>query len=291
MLIELMDILIWPIVVIIIGCLFRKNIGKLISKIKGIEYSQGNFKVFFEDSLKEVKTTLELPETTKTLPYVSDPKASILGAWIDLEEAAKKKLAELHALPDKATFKNTELAYLESKGTFPPKIESSIQSMRMLRNQIVHYSSEDISEKDAQDYIRIIGEIKKFIDGIHGLPAVQLNAITMIMYELAHLIDSGKHTNITINEIHGYIEDETILDFIANLEGANNLKGILGSELWKGFDRFYIKSLKSIYYGYAGDERRRWGIENSGLCLLLAWTIEIIKMGAGWHPDENLSEL
>jgi hypothetical protein len=35
--------------------------------------------------------------------------------------------------------------------------------------------------------------------------------------------------------------------------------------------------LKSILGGYAGDERRKWGVENSGLCLLLAWTNELIQ--------------
>jgi hypothetical protein len=41
-----------------------------------------------------------------------------------------------------------------------------------------------------------------------------------------------------------------------------------------------------MYGGYAGNERRKWGIENLGLCLLLAWTNEIIQQGSGWYPSE-----
>jgi len=41
-----------------------------------------------------------------------------------------------------------------------------------------------------------------------------------------------------------------------------------------------------MYEGYAGNERRKWGIENLGLCLLLAWTNKIIQQGSGWYPNE-----
>jgi len=91
--------------------------------------------------------------------------------------------------------------------------------------------------------------------------------------------------------VHRHIEDGSILQFIAGFDDAHELKGVLESDLWRGFDRFYTQSLQSIYYGYAGDERRKWGIQNSGICLLLAWTNEIIQMGSGWHPTTNLSEL
>lgn len=173
----------------------------------------------------------------------------------------------------------------------PPKIETAMQNLQMLRNQIAHYPPEAVSNIDANEYIRIKDEIKKTIDAIQGVPAVQLNAIAMIMRNLSSVIDGGAYNHITISEVHQHIEDETILHFIADMDGANELKGILGSDLWKGFDRFYTKSLKSIYYGYAGNERRKWGIENSGLCLVMAWTVGIIQMGSGWHPNENLSEL
>jgi hypothetical protein len=44
--------------------------------------------------------------------------------------------------------------------------------------------------------------------------------------------------------------------------------------------------LQRMCNAYSGDERKKWGVENSGLCLLLAWTNEIIQQGSGWHPRE-----
>lgn len=47
-------------------------------------------------------------------------------------------------------------------------------------------------------------------------------------------------------------------------------------------DRAYVadeisQEWQSLYSGYSGSERRKWGVENNGLNLLLAWTNEIIQ--------------
>lgn len=47
------------------------------------------------------------------------------------------------------------------------------------------------------------------------------------------------------------------------------------------FERAYEEKMNQIYNAYAGDERRKWGVQNLGLCLVLAWTNEIIQWGEG----------
>ena len=54
------------------------------------------------------------------------------------------------------------------------------------------------------------------------------------------------------------------------------------------FEGNYVRHLQSIYGGYAGQERRKWGVENKGLCLLIAWTTEIIQRGSGWQANEDV---
>ena len=39
--------------------------------------------------------------------------------------------------------------------------------------------------------------------------------------------------------------------------------------------------LNDILAAQRGNERRKWGIENSGLCLLVAWANEIMQREAG----------
>ena len=56
---------------------------------------------------------------------------------------------------------------------------------------------------------------------------------------------------------------------------------------YSAFVEYYHEQMYQIFGGYAGNERRKWGVENLGLCLLLAWTNEIIQQGAGWYPNNQ----
>ena len=132
--------------------------------------------IFLSFYVNSWSTTLTENDNEKLL-HLSDPKQSILQAWNDLEIAAKRKLDELQIDLRKNGFKNTELSYFEYKGALPPKTEAAIQNMRILRNQIAHYPSKAISEKDAHDFINVVKKIEKTIDAIHNLPAVELHAI------------------------------------------------------------------------------------------------------------------
>lgn len=301
-LIQLLEVSKWPIVVVVVvlglGFLFRKPLSELIKKIQNIEYlknkdgSQFKFS-FVAAGLKNTKQNLEILDTDKLpkLQKLSDPKLAILEAYKSLEVLAEKKLEKLDVNLKQEDFKGTALSYLNYRGSFSPKIESAIQDIQFLRNQVAHSNSVDIDEEGAKDYLKVVRKIEKIIDALDRLPAMNLNAITMVMRNISVILDSNKYTDISINDIHRHIEDGTVLDFIANLEEARELKSMMESGTWKGFDKFYVQSLQSIYFAYAGDESRRWGIENSGICLLFAWTNEIIQMGSGWHANTDLSEL
>jgi len=56
------------------------------------------------------------------------------------------------------------------------------------------------------------------------------------------------------------------------------------------FESWYVEHLQSLYDAYSGDENRKWGVQNKGLCLVLAWANEIIQQGSGWLADENISK-
>ena len=47
--------------------------------------------------------------------------------------------------------------------------------------------------------------------------------------------------------------------------------------------------MESIYGGYGGQKRRKWGIENSGLCMILGWTNEIVQRGEFMSSGEQLT--
>jgi hypothetical protein len=109
---------------------------------------------------------------------------------------------------------------------------------------------------------------------------MKVSALTLLILHVNSLIDSGKYNDITIEDIHRAIEGKRVLRFLKERAGSDvDLSIHLDSKAYGSFESYYEAQLESIYGGYAGQERRKWGVENSGLCLVLAWTNEIIQQG------------
>ena len=120
---------------------------------------------------------------------------------------------------------------------------------------------------------------------------MQLTALTLLILQLNKLLDTGKYDNLTIKEIHHYINNGTILEFLRERgQGDIDLSIHLDKNAYGDFQSFYVKQLQSIYDAYAGDEAKKWGVNKKGLCLLIAWTNEIIQQGSGWKANMNISE-
>lgn len=106
---------------------------------------------------------------------------------------------------------------------------------------------------------------------------MKVSTLTQLILQINSAIDSGKHSSINIADIHGAIEQRSLLKFLKaackdDIDLSLHLPGGID-----GFTAFYESAIGRIYDGYAGSERRKWGIQNQGLCLVLAWTNEIIQ--------------
>ncbi|AZC31517.1 hypothetical protein C4K38_3558 [Pseudomonas chlororaphis subsp. piscium] len=111
---------------------------------------------------------------------------------------------------------------------------------------------------------------------------MEVTALTGLILQINSLIDSGKYNDITISDVHNAIESQRLLRFIKEKCGTDiDLSIYLESRAYGDFEDFYEEKINQIYNGYAGDENRKWGIRNLGLCLVLAWTNEIIQWGEG----------
>jgi len=109
---------------------------------------------------------------------------------------------------------------------------------------------------------------------------MKITALTLLILQVNSLIDSGKYNDITIHEVHNAIKSKRLLRFIKERCGSDIDLGIhLESTAYGDFENYYEEKIYQIYGGYAGDERRKWGVERLGLCLVLAWTNEIIQWG------------
>ena len=109
---------------------------------------------------------------------------------------------------------------------------------------------------------------------------MKVTALTLLILEINHLIDTGRYNDISIQDVHKAIENKRVLRFLRERAGKDiDLSIHLDSDTYGNFEAYYEQKLNDIYGGYAGQERRKWGVERLGLCLLLAWTNEIIQQG------------
>ncbi|WP_114192507.1 hypothetical protein [Edaphovirga cremea] len=119
---------------------------------------------------------------------------------------------------------------------------------------------------------------------------MKASLVTLLILQVNSLIDTGKYNHITIDEVHDAIDKERLLRFLKERCGSDLDLSIHFHESMK-FEREYEKRINMIYGGYAGQERRKWGVSNSGLCLVLAWTNELIQShfsfpdSPEWHLD------
>ena len=127
----------------------------------------------------------------------------------------------------------------------------------------------------------------KAIDAVAELPKVKLTAVTLLILDLNRLIDSKQFDDVTINEVYEWIKNENVIPSLAErTEGHFSPRDYGVDGPYGNFSAFYHDQLKRIYHAYGGDHAKKWGVENLGLCLLLAWTNQLIQQGSGWHPDE-----
>ncbi|PMY45415.1 MULTISPECIES: hypothetical protein [Pseudomonas] len=111
---------------------------------------------------------------------------------------------------------------------------------------------------------------------------MKVTALTGLILQINKAIDSGKYNDITISEVHNAINSQGLLRFIKERCGKDvDLSIHLESNVYGDFEEYYEEKMNQFYNAYAGDERRKWGVENLGLCLVLAWTNEIIQWGEG----------
>ncbi|MEQ8526063.1 hypothetical protein [Gracilimonas sp.] len=114
-------------------------------------------------------------------------------------------------------------------------------------------------------------------------------ALTLLILQINKLLDTGKYDDITVDDIYMNIDEGTLLQFLKN-ECSDDIDLSYHLSTKKNFEKFYLEHLQSLYDAYAGDHKRKWGIKNKGLCLLLAWTNEILQQGSGWKPANNISK-
>jgi hypothetical protein len=97
--------------------------------------------------------------------------------------------------------------------------------------------------------------------------------LTFLVLGLNAAIDQGKTT--TLAKAKEHIQTGDVFDWL-NAEFSVDTSLVRGRP--EGLE--IVQGLQAILGGYDGKERRKWGVENNGLALLLAWINELIQQRA-----------
>ena len=302
--IDLTAALVWPVTIATIVLIFKEEIKTIIKNTRQLEL--GSFlSLIIDDASDETDqapsdtpsdASDETDEASSDTPSddskETDTKhyshAAVLKSWRNLEVFAKKKVTEL--LPEEESYQHPlarPIDYLQYKGVFTSSDNNTIYQLRLFRNFIAHGNLPTVSAKHVDRYRRRVAKIRRRIADITILPNIKLNSLTLLVLEINQLIDSKEFHEISIKEVCAWIENENILPALAKrTENFSDFSPFFDGGPYSEFVDYYHKQMKKILNAYAGNEQRKWGIQNMGLCLLLAWTNELIQQGSGWYPND-----
>lgn len=118
--------------------------------------------------------------------------------------------------------------------------------------------------------------------GNQGRTELKTSDLTLLILQLNGAIDTGKHQDITIEEVRQHIDEGDILQYLNTRLGNDiDLSLLLDPSYGLQEGREITTALQNLLSAYAGNERRKWRVQNSGLCLMVAWVNELVQQGVG----------
>ena len=163
-LIEILDILIWPFVVLVGIIMFKGDLSKILKRVTTLETSAA--KMTFREEMAEVEQkmaneplskSIESDKWLKEMLQIASisPRAAITEAWTAIEVTCLK-LGMDYGAGVQTRFSPKALEdYLSNIPNFDNKLIGRVMELRKLRNSVVHGRDEDFEFIDAKKYIQI----------------------------------------------------------------------------------------------------------------------------------------
>ncbi|WP_374519438.1 hypothetical protein [Undibacterium squillarum] len=177
---RIIDSLAWPATVAIVIILVRKQLPEIARSLKSIKYK--DFEMNFEKEVKEaaaevrqalseweiaakpdIKIDSASSQHTITVAHYS-PSAAILEAWLKVESAAADFAAKLN--PNSVLRYPSPLKLKEqliSAGIFDKRQADAFDSLRKVRNQVVHVLNVKFSDDTVTEYLESAEAMAQYI--------------------------------------------------------------------------------------------------------------------------------
>ncbi len=154
--IELLDVIIWPVTIILVLLIFKKNISELVKRISKIETNAGKIeleKINYELKDIPIKDTSWIEEMQKIAEI--NPRAAIIEAWTTIEHNCIKK-----GFTQGSTIQRFSPKVLDD---YLLKVDDSIankvRDLRNLRNKLIHGIDSDFDYINAKKYIELADKV------------------------------------------------------------------------------------------------------------------------------------
>ena len=103
-----------------------------------------------------------------------------------------------------------------------------------------------------------------------------ISLLAMVFFGLSSLLDTGENDDISFEDVRQHSANGDLIAFLKQRGGGYFASNILDSH--PGFTKWYVKQIDNNCKAMHNRERRKYGVEQRGLCLLISYTAEILQM-------------
>lgn len=93
-----------------------------------------------------------------------------------------------------------------------------------------------------------------------------------MLWQLIAECDSGKHDDLSLDEVHRHAESGNISTFMMERFGDDADFSIFEPKDWAFIDETWSNIANAVAYG------RKFGVESKGICLLMAYALQSLQM-------------
>jgi hypothetical protein len=109
-------------------------------------------------------------------------------------------------------------------------------------------------------------------------------ALLLIFWSEQH-VGLGRGRRHYLEDVKAHAQAGDLIEFLTEKADGSFGGGFLNTPSWQGFATWYVEQIAENCRAMSGRERRKYGIKNRGICLLISYTAEILQ-GA---TDEQLN--
>lgn len=98
------------------------------------------------------------------------------------------------------------------------------------------------------------------------------NKYRFLLWGFIGAMDTGKYDSLSVEEVHRHADVGNIQAFLLERFGSDLDLSLIEGQDWAFISETWASISNAI------DERRKFGVENRGICLLMAYALESLQM-------------